>query len=240
MIQQLTQVVMDERTQRREVIETIQEELRKFTRATGHGAALTTTGEHEWARCTSSEPRPREATQEQTPVQNQGEEDCLDHGEREQREKEPYLPSASREHAQTCYQGKEVHLDQRGKGNDAGKKTNMTHDALFPTQPVAKCSTQQEGGQSVDVIRREKVRYNAQQRDGPAVEALRGEDGRQSEGEALAPGMKEMMDAMRLAYMSPPTFSGGSCGDYWEFRQVFNYHVEATNIPYRMKLKMLL
>ncbi len=33
------------------------------------------------------------------------------------------------------------------------------------------------------------------------------------EGGALAPGMKEMMDA----HMPPPTFSGDSCGNYWEF-----------------------
>ncbi|XP_063865370.1 uncharacterized protein LOC135103255 [Scylla paramamosain] len=32
----------------------------------------------------------------------------------------------------------------------------MTHDAPFLTQPTAECDTQQEGGQSVDVIQREK------------------------------------------------------------------------------------
>ncbi len=71
------------------------------------------------------------------------------------------------------------------------------------------------------------------------MEALKEEDGRESEGGALAPDMKEMMDAMRLAYMPPPTFSGGSCGDYWEFRQAFKDHAKATNIPYRMKVNKM-
>ncbi len=83
----------------------------------------------------------------------------------------------------------------------------------------------------MNVIQREKVGYDIQQGSGLAVEALKGEDGREFEGEALAPGMKEMMDAIRLAYMPPPTFSGGSCGSYWEFQQAFKDHVEATNIP---------
>ncbi len=69
-----------------------------------------------------------------------------------------------------------------------------------------------------DVIQREKVGHDAQQGGGPAVEALKGEDGRESEGGALGPDMKEIIEeAMRLAYMPPPTFSGGFCGDYWEF-----------------------
>ncbi len=51
----------------------------------------------------------------------------------------------------------------------------------------------------MDVIQRKKVGYDAQQRDGPAMESLKEEDRRQSEGEALAPGMKEMIDTMRLS-----------------------------------------
>ncbi len=83
------------------------------------------------------------------------------------------MPSASWEHAQIYYRGKEVHPDQREKGKNAGKKTNMTHDAPFPTQPTVECDTQQEGGQLVDVIQKEKIEYNTQQGGGLAVEALK-------------------------------------------------------------------
>ncbi len=95
--------------------------------------------------------------------------------------------------------------------------------------PVSGCDTE-----------REKVGYDAQHGGGPAVEALKGGDRRQSEGKALAPGMKEMMDTMRLSYMPPPAFSEGSCRDYWKFRQAFKDRVEVTSISFRTKLNEII
>ncbi len=64
MIQQLTQVVMEERTQRKETMETMQEELMKFARAMGRGAALPTAEEDQLTCCATSEPHPHGAIQE--------------------------------------------------------------------------------------------------------------------------------------------------------------------------------
>ncbi len=72
-------------------METMQE-LKKFTRAMGYGATLPTAEEDQLTHCATFEPHPREAIQEQTPVQNQ-------------KEKETYLLSANRERAQIHYQG---------------------------------------------------------------------------------------------------------------------------------------
>ncbi len=96
---------MEEHTQRKEVMETMQEELKKFTRATGCGAVLPTAEGDQLTHCATFEPHPREAIQEQTPVQNQKEKDCLNQGKKEQKEKETYLLSANWERAQIHYQG---------------------------------------------------------------------------------------------------------------------------------------
>ena len=59
-------------------------------------------------------------------------------------------------------------------------------------------------------------------------------------GSSDSPRLNQVLSTMQLTQIPAPTFKGGSCGDYWEFRQAFRDHVEETTISDKMKLKLLL
>ncbi len=122
MIQQLTQVFMEEHTQRKEAMEITQEELKKFARVTRRGAALPIAEGDQLTRCATSEPRSREAIQEQTPVRNQGEEDCLDQRKREQERKRLTCLVPTGNAPRYVTRGRKFILIREEKGRMQGRK----------------------------------------------------------------------------------------------------------------------
>lgn len=127
----------------------------------------------------------------------------------------------------------EVEITQtRGTQEFQGSINNMTNDppggsTLLP-MPLTRCDSQQEDGQSVD---------KRQTKDEVEVGSS---DKTNGKGEIPASGVKDILNTMRYTNLPPPTFTGGSCGDYWVFKQAFERHVEAANHPYDVKLQSLL
>ncbi|XP_063862903.1 uncharacterized protein LOC135102092 [Scylla paramamosain] len=153
-----------------------------------------------------------------------------------------------------CDQGEETDREEREDSQEDTEiqvsQTHMTqelqrdsHTTMFKDSPgdasllpktLKRYDTLQEVGQSVDERSGENDRQTKEEEEtGSSTNAT-------EKRESLDSGVRDILNAVRFTHLPPPTFSGGSCSDYWVFTQAFEDYVKAASLPYKVTLQLLL
>lgn len=165
-----------------------------------------------------------DANQEQTLVKNQGE--------------SANPEKVVQEYSTKTQSGPDYNAVRVTSGQDEQKRQKkqlVLKDRLpedLPLQrPVLRCNTQQEGGQHL---------ANPCKEEKESEREAGNSKGTSGDSAKLDISMKEMITTMKLAWMPCPTFKGGTCGDYWQFKNAFQNYVDIVDLSDKMKIKMLL